>query len=154
VTAPPTSPARADALDSPEWRAELLAAAEPASLVLLADRVTATTPCRVLTQPRLGMVLFEVREPVAAERFHLAEVLVTEAEVELAGARGWSMRTGDDRLATLAAAVLDAAVEADHPLRTEVEDLCRTTAASLATAAAEQVAQVAATTVSFEELDR
>lgn len=50
----------------------------------------------------------QVREPVCAERFHLGEVVVTRAEVEVAGARGWAMRLGTDRVATLAAAVCDA----------------------------------------------
>ncbi|HSL58535.1 MAG TPA: phosphonate C-P lyase system protein PhnG, partial [Acidimicrobiales bacterium] len=99
-----------------ERRAELLAAAPAESLIALAERCLAdgTDPV-VVAGPEVGMVMLTVREPVARERFHLGEVLVTRAEVELDGARGWAMRAGDDRLATLAAAVLDAEVEARRP---------------------------------------
>jgi alpha-D-ribose 1-methylphosphonate 5-triphosphate synthase subunit PhnG len=139
---------------SPEQRAELLAHATPAHVVALADRITATARCRVERQPEVGMVVLEVREPVAGERFHLTEVLVTQATVTVDDAAGWAMRTGDDRLATLAAAVCDAAVEAGHDLAPEVERLCTATEERRAAAAAERQARVAPTAVAFEELDR
>jgi alpha-D-ribose 1-methylphosphonate 5-triphosphate synthase subunit PhnG len=144
------------ALDRPpaERRAELLAHAAAADVVALADRITAAAQCRVDRQPEVGMVVLEVREPVAGERFHLTEVLVTQAEVTVDGAPGWAMRTGDDRLATLAAAVCDAAVEAGHDLAPEVERLCTTTAQRYAAHAAAEHARVAPTAVAFEELDR
>lgn len=137
-----------------EERAELLAHATPAELVALADRITAASDVRVEAQPQVGMVVLEVREPVAEERFHLTEVLVTEARVTVDGAPGWSMRTGDDRLAALAAAVCDGAVEAGHPLAGDVVALCTTTAAARAAGQAAEQARVAATAVTFEELDR
>jgi len=139
---------------SPERRAELLAHALPEDLVALADRITAAAHCRVDRQPEVGMVVLEVREPVAGERFHLTEVLVTQAEVTVDGAPGWAMRTGDDRLATLAAAVCDAAAEAGHALAPEVARLCAATAEQRAAAAAAEQARVAPTAVAFEELDR
>jgi alpha-D-ribose 1-methylphosphonate 5-triphosphate synthase subunit PhnG len=144
----------APAVLPPERRAELLAHAAPADLVALADRITEATRCRVERRPEVGMVVLEVREPVAGERFHLTEVLVTQAEVTVDDAPGWAMRTGDDRLATLAAAVCDAAVEAGHDLAAEVERLCSVTEECRAAAAAAELARVAPTAVAFEDLDR
>jgi alpha-D-ribose 1-methylphosphonate 5-triphosphate synthase subunit PhnG len=137
-----------------EERAELLAHAEPPDLVALADRITAASDVRVEAQPQVGMVVLEVREPVAEERFHLTEVLVTEARVSVDGAPGWAMRTGDDRLAALAAAVCDGAAEAGHALTGEVHALCAATAARRAADDAAEQARVAPTAVAFEELDR
>jgi alpha-D-ribose 1-methylphosphonate 5-triphosphate synthase subunit PhnG len=137
-----------------ERRAELLAAARPDDLVALADRITAGAACRVDRQPEVGMVVLEVREPVAGERFHLTEVLVTQARVTVDGAPGWAMRTGDDRLATLAAAVCDGAVEAGHAMAADVERLCAATAERRAAEDAAAQAKVAPTAVAFEELDR
>ncbi|TQM04034.1 phosphonate C-P lyase system protein PhnG [Pseudonocardia kunmingensis] len=137
-----------------ERRAELLAVATRDDLVALADRITAEATCRVERGPEVGMVVLEVREPVAGERFHLTEVLVTEARVSVDGAPGWAMRTGDDRLAALAAAVCDAAAEAGHALAPEVERLCTETADRQAAEAAAELARVAPTAVAFEELDR
>ena len=137
-----------------EARAELLAHAAPPDLVALADRITASAEVRVETQPEVGMVVLEVREPVAGERFHLTEVLVTEARVTVDGAPGWSMRTGDDRLAALAAAVCDGAAEAGHALASDVERLCGDTAERRAAEDAAEQARVAPTAVAFEELDR
>jgi alpha-D-ribose 1-methylphosphonate 5-triphosphate synthase subunit PhnG len=137
-----------------EERAELLAHAAPPDLVALADRITAGADVRVDAQPQVGMVVLEVREPVAQERFHLTEVLVTEARVTVDGAPGWAMRTGDDRLAALAAAVCDGAAEAGHALTGEVHALCSATAARRAAEDAAEQARVAPTAVAFEELDR
>jgi alpha-D-ribose 1-methylphosphonate 5-triphosphate synthase subunit PhnG len=148
------SPSLLSPSPSTERRAELLAFAAPAELVALADRITVASDVRVEAQPQVGMVVLEVREPVADERFHLTEVLVTEARVTVDGAPGWSMRTGDDRLAALAAAVCDGAVEAGHALADEVVELCAATAATRAAQAAAEQARVAATAVTFEELDR
>ncbi|MGH3933949.1 MAG: phosphonate C-P lyase system protein PhnG [Pseudonocardiaceae bacterium] len=139
---------------TPEERAGLLVHACTDELIALADRITAGGGCRVTTQPQVGTVLLQVREPVVGERFYLTEVLVTEAEVAVLGAEGWAMRLGDDRLATLAAAVCDGAAEAGHHLAEDVERLCAQTAREQADARAEEQSLIAPTTVRFEELDR
>lgn len=136
-----------------ERRATLLARSSPEEVVALAEEVVAVAGMpTVLVGPDVGMVMMQVREPVAAERFHLGEVVVTAAEVDLAGARGWSMRLGRDRVATLAAAVCDAAAEL-HVLVDEIERMCRRTEALLANADREEWARLAPTAVSFEVLD-
>lgn len=136
-----------------ERRAELLARAAADDVVELAEQIVAAAGLpTVLAGPDVGMVMLQVREPVAAERFHLGEVVVTSAEVDLAGARGWSMRLGRDRVATLAAAVCDAAAELTVMVD-EIERLCRRTEAGLANADRDEWARLAPTAVSFEVLD-
>lgn len=134
-----------------ERRASLLARAPREDLEPLAEQVLAATEPVVLSGPDIGMVMMQVREPVAVERFYLGEVLVTQAEVELAGHRGWCMRLGDDRHATLAAAVLDAAAEGEA--RDSVDALCREIARRQDEAESAEWAEIAPTEVRFEELD-
>jgi alpha-D-ribose 1-methylphosphonate 5-triphosphate synthase subunit PhnG len=137
---------------SREDRAGLLARATPDELEPLAEEVLARHGAPfVLSGPDVGMVMMQVREPVAEERFYLGEVLVTRAEVELAGHRGWCMRLGDDRQAALAAAILDAAAEGTD--RTTVERLCGVIAAREKASAEAEWAEIAPTEVRFEELD-
>lgn len=137
-----------------EVRAELLARAERAEVIEIADRCleSAAEP-RVMRGPEVGMVMLTVREPVEATRFHLGEVLVTTCEVEHRGTRGWVMRMGDDRHAALAAAVLDAEAVADGPLADDVEALCARTADRMARERAREWADVHPTIVDFEEMD-
>jgi len=136
-----------------EQRCALLAEAGREELVALADECLADgAPVRVLTGPEVGAVAAQVREPVLAERFLLGDVLACRAEVELAGQRGWSMRLGDDRAATLAAAVLDAEVEAARPRAARVEELCRQVARHAEEREAAEWAELAPTIVEFEEL--
>jgi len=143
-----------------EARAELLAVADPIELVALADSIVAELgEPALLAPPEIGLVVLQVREPVCAERFHLGEVVVTRAEVTLppAGTRGWAMRLGTDRVATLAAAVCAAAAETDlvtdTDFATHVDDLCAVTARRRDVIEAEEWRELAATEVRFEELD-
>jgi alpha-D-ribose 1-methylphosphonate 5-triphosphate synthase subunit PhnG len=89
---------------------------------------------------------------VAAERFLLGDVMACRAEVELDGQRGWAMRLGDDRAAVLAAAVLDAEVQADRPHAAEVDALCHVVATRRAEREDREWAELAPTIVAFEEL--
>ncbi|MGW4486592.1 phosphonate C-P lyase system protein PhnG [Amycolatopsis sp. NPDC004368] len=136
-----------------EERCGLLAEAEPGELRALADACLADgTDVRVLLTPEVGTVSTQVREPVAGDRFLLGDVLACRAEVELAGHRGWAMRLGDDRAAVLAAAVLDAEVEAGRAHASEVDELCREVARRLVEREEREWAELAPTVVEFEEL--
>jgi alpha-D-ribose 1-methylphosphonate 5-triphosphate synthase subunit PhnG len=138
-----------------EERAELLARAPGAALVALAERCideSGEAPT-LIAPPETGMVMMTVREPIAKERFHLGEVLVTRAEVERSGHRGWSMRLGDDRVAALAAAVLDAEVAADGPLAGDVVELCRLTDELEADRDEAEWDELGPTRVHFDEID-
>ncbi|MGW5644823.1 phosphonate C-P lyase system protein PhnG [Saccharopolyspora sp. NPDC003752] len=135
-----------------EQRAALLAAAEPAEVIELADAcLEAAPPPKVLVSPEVGCVSVQVREPIVRDRFLLGDVLACRAEVELDGARGWAMRLGDDRAAALAAAILDAAVESGRA-RAEVEALCARVAERQRLAEDTEWAELAPTIVEFEEL--
>lgn len=137
-----------------EQRTELLAQTDPDALVALADRCLADQPPPSMIQkPEVGMVMLTVREPVEAARFYLGEVLVTRSEVEHRGAKGWAMRMGDDPLAALAAAVLDAEHEAHGPCSPAIEELCDLTASHLARTAAREWESIRPTVVDFEEMD-
>ncbi|WP_028925650.1 phosphonate C-P lyase system protein PhnG [Pseudonocardia acaciae] len=136
-----------------EERCGLLAVAQPEELRELADRCLADgSPVSVPRPPEVGCVSTQVREPVAAQRFLLGDVLACHAEVELDGHRGWAMRLGDDRAATLAAAVLDAEATAGRPNAEAVDALCRRVAHRRAEALDREWAQLAPTVVEFEEL--
>jgi alpha-D-ribose 1-methylphosphonate 5-triphosphate synthase subunit PhnG len=137
-----------------EQRAELLAAADPSAVVELAEACLAVHGDPVVVQaPEVGLVMLQVREPVCEERFHLGEVVVTRAEVVLAGARGWALRAGTDRTAALGAAVCDAVAASGAELAWDVIELCLATQRSSAAAAAEEWRELLATEVHFEELD-
>lgn len=138
---------------SREQRCTVLAEAEPEALTALADACLADgVEIRVLVAPEVGCVTVQVREPVGAERFQLGDVLACRAEVELGGHRGWAMRLGDDRAATLAAAVLDAEVQAGRPRADEIDALCQRTIEARRRREAEEWADLAATVVEFEVL--
>lgn len=135
-------------------RCELLAATPGPTLISLADQVIDDAgPPTVVLAPELGMTMVTVREPVEAIRFHVGEVLVCRAEVDHRGMSGWAMRMGEDRAATLAAALLDAEAAADGPRRAAIDALCRATGQMLAEDRAREWAELSATTVRFEELD-
>jgi alpha-D-ribose 1-methylphosphonate 5-triphosphate synthase subunit PhnG len=138
---------------SPELRAELLAVAEASELVALADRCLEAAPdTLVVESPTVGTIPLCVREPVVGERFILADVLATQAEVAHRGHRGWAMRLGDDATATLAAAICDAEAASGTGLALEVDQLCRRTDRRRTEEAATEWAQLSRTEVHFEEL--
>ncbi len=135
-------------------RIELLAAAAPAALIELADQCLADAPSPVLVAgPEVGLVMYQVREPVEHSRFCLGEILVSRADIEHRGCRGWSMRLGEDADAALAAAVLDAEVESDGAYSGAVDELCRRTELELDREAVLERHALSATEVRFEGLD-
>lgn len=135
-------------------RAELLAVADRTTLIALAERYVASEPRpTVVVAPEVGTIVLEVRDPIAHDRFHLSEVLACRAEVLVEGGHGWAIRLGDDRMATLAAAICDAAAEAGGSLRPAVEALCADAAALVQAQRAAEWAELAPTEVTFEELD-
>jgi alpha-D-ribose 1-methylphosphonate 5-triphosphate synthase subunit PhnG len=137
----------------PERRAELLAGSDEADLVALADRCLEGAPgTRVSIEPTVGTIPFCVREPVVGERFVLADVLATHAEVEHRGQRGWAMRLGNARAAALAAAICDAELASGAGLAAEVDQLCRSTELRHQEESAAEWAELSRTEVNFREL--
>lgn len=62
---------------------------------------------------RTGLVMLPYTESVHLTRFHLGEVLVSEARVALHGTTGYGACLGRDLEQSLAIAILDAALQAD-----------------------------------------
>lgn len=136
-----------------ERRVELLAGIDAEPLVALADRCLERVEPTIVQEPEIGMVMLPLREPIAHDRFYLGEVLVTRAEVEIDGHRGWSMRLGEDRAAALAAAICDAVAEAGGPEADDVAAMCRWSADLTASTERAAWAELSPTEVTFEELD-
>jgi alpha-D-ribose 1-methylphosphonate 5-triphosphate synthase subunit PhnG len=107
---------------------------------------------RVVAGPRVGTLMLRLREPVRDEVFNAGEVLVTEATVALGEHRGYAMRLGRVPETALAAAVLDVALAAAHPLADRIEGLLDEVAATVAADEAAAWRTVAPTRVAFEEM--
>lgn len=96
-------------------RFELIAACEEATLARFAnDVLEADPPLSVRQEPRPQLLMQQVQEPVQRRSFNLGEVLVTPAEVELDGARGFAMLPGKAERGALSGAIVDAAVAGGH----------------------------------------
>lgn len=146
---------------SREQRSELLGNAPAEQIVEVAESLLAdediATAMTIVHRPEVGSVVLQIREPVADERFLLADVVVTRAEVALDGRLGWVMRAGTDRAAAFAGALCDAVAETDRPewadLRECIADLCRSVEAAVERAIDDEWAEIAPTVVEFEALD-
>ncbi|EOM76843.1 phosphonate metabolism protein PhnG [Rhodococcus rhodnii] len=132
---------------------ELLAAATEDELVALADECLSDgAEFTVLTAPEVGSIAARVREPICHDHFFLGDVLACRAEVTLAGVRGWAMRLGDEKAATLAAAICDAEVQGGRGAEPSIRELCERVAQRLAASERAEWAQLEPTVVRFEEL--
>jgi alpha-D-ribose 1-methylphosphonate 5-triphosphate synthase subunit PhnG len=96
-------------------RFELIAVTDGDALARMANDVLAAEPSfSVLQEPTPQLLMQRVREPVERRPFNLGEVLVTPAEVELDGARGFAMQPGKAERAALSGAIVDAAIAGGH----------------------------------------
>lgn len=137
----------------------LLALADPEQLCALADSVLAGSTLagaagsfQITRAPTTGVLVSQVREPIASHRFIAGDLVASTAEVVLDEAAGWGMRLGDDRAAALAQAVLDAEVLRRGGRTDAVLSLALGTAERLR---AERVAEwdrLTPTIVEFEEI--
>lgn len=135
-------------------RFELIAACDGDALVALADDVlSGTETLQVLQEPRPQLVMERVVEPVDGRPFNLGEVVVTPAEVELDGERGFAMIGGRAEAAALGGAIVDAAVEAGRPNAPDIRDRLREAAARADERRRERWAESRATTVEFESME-
>lgn len=135
------------------WLSSELNQADAAEVIALASTCLADDPDVTLTRaPTVGVVVTQVREPVAEERFILGDVMVCRAEVERRGTPGWAMRLGGDRLATLATAILAAEHTADGPRASDVVALCTRSADRRRLERAREWERLAPSIVEFEEI--
>ncbi|WP_181693497.1 phosphonate C-P lyase system protein PhnG [Natronomonas sp. LN261] len=135
-------------------RFEMLAACDAETLVAHADAVVeGGTEVRILQAPTPQLVMQQVVEPVARQLFNLGEVLVTAAEVELDGEKGFAMRSGKAEKPALSGAVVDAAIESDHPRTAEMVASLSATATERERERRERWGETRETTVEFEEME-
>ena len=136
-------------------RFEILAQADAHPLHLLAEDVLAEDagfPIEVTSPPRPGVLMLRMREPVQGVVFNAGEVLVTEAAATVGGKPGHGIRMGREPETALAAAILDAALAAGHPLASRIASLLDEQAAAIAERDAQSWQAVASTRVEFEEM--
>jgi alpha-D-ribose 1-methylphosphonate 5-triphosphate synthase subunit PhnG len=137
---------------SAEQRYATLAVADRDRLVGLAEEILgAVEDVELLSVPGPATMLVELTESVRRQPFHLCEVVVSEASVSLVGYRGDALVLGADTERAVAAAVCDAAAEADIQ-RAAVEHLIAETAAGLERDRARRAAELAATRIDLEVL--
>lgn len=85
-----------------------------AAVKLFADEVIPHLREVVVLQNRTGLVMLPYTDTAKGARFHLGEVLVTEAHIRLEnGIEGYAACVGRDLLQALAVALLDAALQLD-----------------------------------------
>lgn len=102
-------------------RFELIAACDENVLARFANRILESDPpLAILQEPKPQLLMQQVREPVEYRSFNLGEVVVTPAEVELDGERGFAMVPGKAERAALSGAIVDAAIAAGHERTDEI----------------------------------
>jgi alpha-D-ribose 1-methylphosphonate 5-triphosphate synthase subunit PhnG len=127
--------------------------ADAGEVIALASLCLADDPEITVTRPpTVGVVVTQVRDTVAEERFILGDVMVTQAEVTRRGEFGWAMRLGSDRMAALSAAVLEAEWVAAGPRAAEIEALVSRTAEGRRAARAAEWERLSPSIVEFEEI--
>ena len=135
-------------------RFELIAGCDGETLGRFANEILEPDPQLAVRQdPRPQLVMQRVVEPVERRPFNLGEVLVTPAEVELDGARGFAMLPGKAERAALSGAIVDAAVAGGHPLSDEMTATLVEAAEDRAARRAEAWAESKHTTVAFETME-
>lgn len=135
-------------------RFELIAVCETDELVRFADEILEPDPpLRVLQEPTPQLLMQRVREPVERRAFNLGEVVVTPAEVELDGTRGFAMKPGKAERGAFSGAIVDAAVAAGHELSDRIVETLTAAGQERADDRARQWGESRHTTVEFETME-
>ena len=135
-----------------EQRLEAISLADMGALEDLADQVLETLDVEVARGPSIGLLMVRAEEPSERLQFNFTEVTVSEAEVMAAGVRGYAMVMGRQPEKALAGAILDVAVELNHPQRHNIESSLQGFLAREDSRKASLVARISPTRVSFEEM--
>jgi alpha-D-ribose 1-methylphosphonate 5-triphosphate synthase subunit PhnG len=88
---------------------KIMTKADPAVIAALAETIQNTYDITVVKEPSKTLAMVRLRESVKSSLFYIGEVIVTEAVVELEGARGIAVSMGDNFDKTLHMAMIDAA---------------------------------------------
>lgn len=135
-------------------RFELIASSEESTLAQFANEILQGEPSMSVHQaPRPQLLMQQVREPVERRPFNLGEVLVTPAEVELNGSRGFAMIPGKAERAALSGAIVDAAVAGGHKTTAAIVTALNEVAASQQNEQRQAWAESKHTAVEFETME-
>ena len=134
-------------------RTRILVLGDPQLRRELAEAVRAGHAVEATLPPRVGLVLVTVRESARRRRFHLGEVLVSEAKVRVEGTAGLGLIQGRDLDAATDLAIVDAALAAGLPLTAGWEFRFEAAEAELEARLDREQAVLAQTRVEFETLD-
>ena len=133
-------------------RCETLAQVSPDDAQRLAQSILdgSLGEVQIIIPPTVGMLMARAVDGARAETFNLGEVLVSEARVSIAGHQGWSMVMGANTEHALAAAIVDAGLEAGHACSATVSAELERLAVELELRQAAELDIVAPTRVCFE----
>jgi len=133
-------------------RFELMARANKIQICEMAKKILKDTNVDVGKKPIGGMIMMRFVDTAKNQVFNLGEVLITEAEVRIGDNRGYAMMMGMELEATLASAILDAAVESGHPLSSRIIDLLMTEEKRLKNELQKMRSKINTTKVDFEAM--
>lgn len=109
---------------------------------------------RVVRGPLTGLVMMSALDSFEFP-FHVGEVLVTEAEVDYGGCRGWGMVLGDDADRAIARAAVEAiGASPNRALLARVNRLLAAESRKLEARRKRAASLIAATRVDFETMKR
>jgi alpha-D-ribose 1-methylphosphonate 5-triphosphate synthase subunit PhnG len=134
----------------PDSHLTILTHAPAEAVKLFADDIIPHLGEIAVLQNRTGLVMLPYTDTAKGARFHLGEVLVSEAQVRIEnGVEGYALCTGRDLLQALAIALLDAALRAN--VQTElIHEFVRVQAEQQGQADDKLLRQVEATRVEME----
>jgi alpha-D-ribose 1-methylphosphonate 5-triphosphate synthase subunit PhnG len=135
-------------------RTEVFIRGERALSKRFAAEVRSTHHVTVLQNPDEGMVMLTVRESARNSLFHMGEVFVTEARVQVGEALGLGLVRGFDEELALDLAVIDAAYNGGLQIVALWETELLNSLAVLQNRDKEDFEKVLATQVAFESMDR
>ncbi|MFQ5904751.1 MAG: phosphonate C-P lyase system protein PhnG [Candidatus Binatia bacterium] len=131
-------------------RFEILAQADSATLLPIADEILRAIEVDVLKKPETSLVMLRALDSVTGRPFNVGEVFVTECEVRLGNHVGYSLIMGEEVERALAAAVIDVALESGQGSASSIEESLWQEEQHLQTNRKEEIALIGRTRVNFE----
>lgn len=101
----------------------ILAKADRDIVASLSEDIQENHNVTIIKEPGKTLAMIKMREPVKQSQFYMGEVIVSEAVVELDGAKGMAVTMGDDTEKTLHMAIIDAAI--NHQVFTGMDILLK-----------------------------
>lgn len=129
---------------------EIVAEADLAAVRAAAEFVAEQATVRVLREPSGAMVMVRHVDPLQHTPFYLGEAHVTECEVDVDGVPGYGCVLGESEERALCAAIVDAVMASDAPLKTQVAEVLADAGRALEERRRAESARVAATRVDFD----